>query len=25
VGSVTEGDKITGFLEGFQMLSVNVK
>ena len=25
VGSVTPGDQITGFLEGFQMLSVNVK
>jgi 2-keto-4-pentenoate hydratase/2-oxohepta-3-ene-1,7-dioic acid hydratase in catechol pathway len=25
VGSVTAGDKITGFLEGVQMLSVNVK
>ena len=25
VGSVATGDKITGFLEGIQMLSVNVK
>ena len=25
VGSVAAGDKITGFLEGVQMLNVNVK